>query len=58
MLLFRWVFLLLLLTAGVSFVLYMATGQARYKRFGVAIVKWTVISAFAFFAVLALERFL
>ncbi|CAM3487139.1 hypothetical protein [Paracidovorax anthurii] len=58
MLLFRWVFFLLLLMAGVSFVFYVGTGQARYKRFGIAILKWTVISAFAFFAVLALERFL
>ncbi|WP_167333633.1 hypothetical protein [Paracidovorax oryzae] len=58
MLLFRGLFFFLLLLAVVSFVFYMATGQPRYKRFGIVIVKWTVLSAFAFFAVLALERFL
>ncbi|WP_200906979.1 hypothetical protein [Paracidovorax avenae] len=58
MLLFRGLFFFLLLVAVVSFVFYVATGQPRYKRFGIVIVKWTVLSAFAFFAVLALERFL
>ncbi|ADX44682.1 MULTISPECIES: hypothetical protein [Comamonadaceae] len=58
MLLFRGLFFFLLLLAVVSFVFYVATGQPRYKRFGIVIVKWTVLSAFAFFAVLALERFL
>ncbi|WP_192882349.1 hypothetical protein [Paracidovorax avenae] len=58
MLLFRGLFFFLLLLAVVSFVSYVATGQPRYKRFGIVIVKWTVLSAFAFFAVLALERFL
>ncbi|ABM31426.1 hypothetical protein QRO11_19705 [Paracidovorax citrulli] len=58
MLLFRGLFFFLLLLAVVSFVFYVATGQPRYKRYGIVIVKWTVLSAFAFFAVLALERFL
>ncbi|WP_192884934.1 hypothetical protein [Paracidovorax avenae] len=58
MLLFRGLFFFLLLVAVVSFVFYVATGQPRYKRFGIVIVKWTVLSAFAFFAVLAFERFL
>ncbi|MBF9264912.1 hypothetical protein [Paracidovorax cattleyae] len=58
MLLFRGLFFFLLLLAVVSFVFYAATGQPRFKRFGIVIVKWTVLSAFAFFAVLALERFL
>ena len=56
MLLFRWLVLLLLLAAAVSFAFFAATGQPRYKRFGLVIVKWTVIAALVFFAVLILER--
>ena len=56
MLLFRWLVLLLLLTAIVSFMLYAGTGQARFKRFGLIVLKWTLIAAFGFFAVLILER--
>lgn len=56
MLLFRWLILLLLLGAGVSFAFYAGTGQARYRRYGLVILKWTLISAFGFFGVLILER--
>ena len=56
MLLFRWTIMLLLLAAAVSFAFYAGTGQARFKRFGLVILKWTLIAAFAFFAVLVLER--
>ena len=56
MLLFRWTIMLLLLAAAVSFAFYAGTGQARFKRFGLVILKWTMIAAFAFFAVLVLER--
>lgn len=56
MLLFRWLILLLLLGAVVSFVFYVATGQARYRRYGLLTLKWTLIAAFGFFAVLILER--
>ncbi len=56
MLLFRWLILLLLLGAVVSFVFYVGTGQARFKRYGLIILKWTLIAAFGFFAVLILER--
>ena len=55
---FRWAVLLLLLAAGVSFAFFAATGQQRYKRFGLVIVKWTVIAASMFFLVLILERLL
>ncbi|ABM43773.1 MULTISPECIES: hypothetical protein [Diaphorobacter] len=58
MLIFRWAVLLLLLAAGVSFAFFAATGQQRYKRFGLVIVKWTVIAASMFFLVLILERLL
>ena len=56
MLIFRWLILVLLLAAGVSFALYVGTGQARFKRFGLRVLKWTLIAAFGFFAVLILER--
>jgi hypothetical protein len=56
MLLARWIILFLLLSAGVSFVFYIGTGQPHYKRFGWKVLKWTLIAAFAFFAVLIAER--
>ena len=56
MLLFRWLILLFLLAAAVSFIFYAGTGQARFKRYGLMILKWTLIAAFGFFAVLILER--
>ena len=56
MLLVRWIILLLLLAAIVLFMFYAGTGQARFKRVGLAILKWTLIAAFGFFAVLILER--
>jgi hypothetical protein len=56
MLLFRWLILFLLLGAAVCFAFYAGTGQARYKRWGWVILKWTLIAAFGFFTVLILER--
>ena len=56
MLLFRWAILLLLLAAAVSFAFYAGTGQPRYKRWGWVVLKWTLLAAFGFFAVLILER--
>ena len=56
MLLFRWAMLMLLLTAAVCFAFYAGTGQARFKRYGLVIFKWTLIAAFVFFAVLILEQ--
>jgi hypothetical protein len=56
MLLFRWLVLLLLLGAVVSFVFYTATGDPRFKRYGLLTLKWTMLAAFGFFAVLILER--
>ena len=56
MLLFRWLIFLLLLAAGVSFALFAGTGQTRYKRYGLVILKWTVLAGLGFFGVLILER--
>ncbi len=56
MLLARWVVLLLLLGVAVSFAFYIDTGQVRYKTWSLRILKWTLLSAFVFFAVLAVQR--
>ncbi len=56
MLLFRWLILLFLLAAVVLFIFYAGTGQVRFKRYGLVILKWTLIAAFGFFAVLVLQR--
>jgi hypothetical protein len=56
MLLFRWAILLLLLVAGVSFAFYAGTGQVKYRRFGWIVLKWTLLAALGFFAVLIAER--
>lgn len=56
MLLFRWLILLLLLGTVVSFMFYIGTGQTRFKRYGLTTLKWTLMAAFGFFAVLVLER--
>ncbi len=58
MLLFRWLVLLMLLAALVSFAFFAATGDARFKRYGWVVLKWALLSAFGFFAVLILERVL
>ncbi|MCM2253273.1 MAG: hypothetical protein NDJ19_13005 [Ramlibacter sp.] len=56
MLVFRWAMLLLLLAAAVLFAFYAGTGQAHYRRYGLITLKWTLIAAFAFFAVLIVEQ--
>ena len=56
MLLFRWLLILLMLAAGACFALFAITGQPRFKRYGLLILKWTLVSAFGFFAVLTFER--
>lgn len=56
MLIFRLVFGGLLVAGLLCFALYIGTGQAVWRRRGLVIVKWTVLAAFGFFAVLVLER--
>jgi hypothetical protein len=56
MLIFRLVFGLLLVCGLLSFAAYIATGQTVWRQRGIVIVKWTVIAALGFFAVLILER--
>ena len=57
MLVFRLVFGLLLLTGLLCFAVFMATGQPVWRQRGIVIVKWTVIAAIGFVAVILLERF-
>ena len=57
MLIFRWILLLLGVAALVCLAMYVGTGQLRYRQIGIRIVKWGVIAALGFFAVLILERF-
>ena len=56
MLVFRLVFGLLLLSGLLCFAMYIATSQPVWRRRGIVIVKWTLLAAFGFFAVLILER--
>ncbi len=56
MLVFRWIVLLLLVAGLLCFAMYVGTGQAHWRQRGLVIVKWTVVAALGFFAVLLLER--
>jgi hypothetical protein len=56
MLIFRWLAMLFALGIIASFGLFIATGQARYKRIGLVLLKWVVLAGLGFFAVLILER--
>ncbi|QIL83354.1 hypothetical protein G7047_27970 [Diaphorobacter sp. HDW4A] len=56
MLIFRALVMFLVVAAAVCFGFYAATGQAQYKRYAFVIIKWTLIAALMFFAVLFLER--
>ena len=56
MLIFRWLVLLLLVAGVLCFALYIGTGQAGWRVLGLRIIKWTVLVALGFFAVLILER--
>ena len=56
MLVFRLVFGLLLVSGLLCFAMYVGTGQAVWRQRGLVIVKWAVLAALGFFAVLILER--
>jgi hypothetical protein len=56
MLVFRLVFGLLLLSGLLCFAMYIGTSEPVWRRRGIVIVKWTLLAAFGFFAVLILER--
>ncbi len=56
MLLFRFLLFFLLGGAAVCFLFYMATGKPHFRRWGIIILKWTLIAAFLFFGVLIASR--
>ncbi len=56
MMLFRLVFGLLLFAGIMSFAMYIGTRQRVWLQRGQLIIKWTLLAAFGFFAVLILER--
>ncbi len=56
MMVFRLVFGLLLVAALLCFAAFIATRNPAWKRRGLVILKWTVIAALGFLAVLILER--
>ncbi len=58
MLLFRLVFGLLLVAGLLSFAMYIATREVVWRQRGLVIVKWTLVAAFGFFAVLIADRIL
>jgi hypothetical protein len=53
---FRWAILLALLASMVLFGIFATSGDARYKRWGLITLMWTLIAAFGFFGVLIVER--
>jgi hypothetical protein len=56
MIAFRLVFGVLLVASLLCFAFYVGTGQVVWRRRGVVILKWTLIAAAGFFAVLVAER--
>lgn len=56
MLIFRTLVFLLLVAGLLCFAMYIGTGQVRWRLLGLRLVKWTVVAALGFFAVLILER--
>jgi hypothetical protein len=56
MFLFRTAIFLLLVASAVCFAFYAGTNQERFRRWGLVLLKWTVLAGLGFFAVLILER--
>ncbi len=54
--LFRGLILLCLLVSAVSFAAYAVTSEPHYRRFGTVVLKWTILAALGFFAVLIVDR--
>lgn len=56
MLAFRLVFGALLLASAVCFAIYISTRELVWRQRGVVILKWTLLAAFGFFAVLLVQQ--
>lgn len=52
----RAMILLALLASVLSFILYALTSQVKHRQRGLAILKWTLVAAFGFFAILIIDR--
>lgn len=56
MYLVRWIILLALMVSAGLFLVFALTGQEKFKKIGLAVLKITLGVAFLFFAVLIFER--
>jgi uncharacterized membrane protein len=53
---FRVIVFFLLVAGLLCLAMYVGTKQKKWRRMGLMLIKWTVIAALGFFAVLLLER--
>ncbi len=57
MMVVRVLIFMLLGASALSFVLYLVTGQIKYRRWGFALFKWTMLAIVVFFGVLFVSQF-
>jgi hypothetical protein len=58
MLLFRALLFLMLVGAGVCFAFFIATNNLRFRRWGMQLLQYTLLTALVFFGILILSRIL
>ena len=58
MLLFLTLMFLMLLGAGVCFAFFIATSNLRFRRWGIQLLKYALLTALVFFGILILSRIL
>ena len=56
MIFIRWLVPLMLLVSAGFFAASVLTGELRPRRTGLVLLKWTVVAALVFFAVLVIDR--
>ena len=56
MIFIRWLVPLMLLVSAGFFAASVLTGELRHRRTGLVLLKWTVVAALVFFAVLVIDR--
>ena len=56
MMVVRILIFMLLGASALSFVLYLITGQIKYRRWGFALFKWTMLAIVVFFGVLFVSQ--
>lgn len=57
MMVVRILIFMLLGASALSFVLYLVTGQQKYRRWGFALFKWAMLAIVVFFGVLFVSQF-